>query len=458
MKPSAYTSYKPSGVAWLGEVPAHWEVKSARFGYSIQLGKMLQPEQGNETETEVPYLKSQHVQWEAIRIDELPTMWASATEEIKYGVKEGDLLVCEGGDVGRAGIVINPPPSTIIQNALHRVRSYKENNLRFLMYVLEHAATQGWFEILCNRSTIAHFTAEKFGALRLPMPSVEEQQTIADFLDTQTAKIDTLLAKKRQLIAKLKEKRGALIARTVTRGLPPDAAQAAGLEPHPAMKNSGVQWIGHIPRQWAVLPFKKRARFIEGPGIMAADFLDEGVPLLRIAGLSGRFASLDGANYLDSELVAKKWAHFKTKIGDLLISGSASTGLCCEVNEVAAGAIPYTGVIIIRSIASLSCREFLLWYFQSEQFLVQVGLLKTGSTIQHFGPSHLSQMVISIPETLKEQQAIAAYLDRETARIDQLTAKVEAAISRLTEYRQALITAAVTGKIDVRAKLLKEDA
>ena len=205
MKYAAYDEYKTSAVDWLEAIPSHWTVKAARFGYSIQLGKMLQPESSSSLDAETPYLKSQHVKWESVRLDDLPLMWASPPELVKYGVHDGDLLVCEGGDVGRAGIIKNPPQGTIIQNALHRVRPRAQHDIRFLMYVLEHASGQSWFDIICNRSTIAHFTGEKFGALQVPEPPLDEQQTIARFLDAKTAQIDALMAQKRQLIDKLKE-------------------------------------------------------------------------------------------------------------------------------------------------------------------------------------------------------------------------------------------------------------
>ena len=126
------------------------------------------------------------------------------------------------------------------------------------MYVLEHASSQSYIDILCNRSTIAHFTAEKFGNLKIPFPPSLEQRAIADFLDRETEKIDTLVAKKRTLIERLKEERTALITHTVTRGLPPEAARAAGLEPHPKLKSSGVEWLGDVPEHWEV----KRLRFV----------------------------------------------------------------------------------------------------------------------------------------------------------------------------------------------------
>ncbi len=210
-----HPSYKPSGVEWLGEVPEHWGVKRAGLAYSIQLGKMLQPDTSASEDEQYKYLKALHVQWENIRVDDLPEMWASKTELGKYSVKKGDLLVCEGGEVGRAGILKDDLHNVIIQNSLHRVRS--KNNLNsYLMYVLKNAASKNWFDILCNKATIAHFTGDKFSALRIPLPPLPEQQANAAFLDRETAKIDTLSVKVTTAIERLKEYRTALISSAVT--------------------------------------------------------------------------------------------------------------------------------------------------------------------------------------------------------------------------------------------------
>ena len=119
--------------------------------------------------------------------------------------------------------------------------------------------------------------------MRLPLPPVTEQRAIAAFLDRETGRVDRLVAKKRELIERLKEKRTALISRTVTRGLPPAAARAAGLPENPPLKPSGLDWLGDIPKHWDAKPLKRAVNFVEGPGIMAADFTDDGVPLLRIS-------------------------------------------------------------------------------------------------------------------------------------------------------------------------------
>ncbi len=207
---------KDSGVEWLGEIPAHWEVKASRREFAIRLGKMLQPKAKGPRDSEIPYFKAQHVQWEAVRTTGMPVMWADPRDEAQYGVVNGDLLVCEGGEVGRAGIVGNPSERSIIQNALHRVRPTGTSNIRLLMYLLKHAASQGWFDILCNRATIAHFTSEKFGDLPIPIPPLPEQRAIAAFLDRETAKLDALIAKIQEAIDLLKEQRTALISAAVT--------------------------------------------------------------------------------------------------------------------------------------------------------------------------------------------------------------------------------------------------
>lgn len=432
---------------WLGQLPARWRTK--RLKYLGTINDEALPETTNP-DYELLYVDIGSVDaTDGIQKKE-PMVFESAPSRARRIVRDGDTIVSTVRTYLRAVAPIqNPEPNLVVSTGFAVIRPRKIDP-HYLAYCLRSSY---FIETVVSRSVGVSYPATNPGdvsCIRLPLPPIDEQQAIARFLDAKTAQIDELVAKKRQLIDKLKEKRSALIARTVTRGLPPETAKAAGLEPNPEMKDSAVEWVGTIPNAWSVVPFKRRAHYIEGPGIMAADFLDEGVPLIRISGLSGDFATLEGANYLDPNLVSERWAHFKTRKGDLLISGSASTGLCCEVDDATVGAIPYTGIIIIRAISDLSTKRFLRWYFQSDQFLVQVGLQKAGSTIQHFGPSHLSRMIIAMPTSVREQQAIADYLDIETSKISRLMTRVDFAISRLTEYRQAMITSTVTGKIDVR--------
>jgi type I restriction enzyme S subunit len=198
-----------------------------------------------------------------------------------------------------------------------------------------------------------------------------------------------------------------------------------------------------IPATWVRKPLKCSISFLEGPGIMASDFMEEGVPLLRISSVSGRYVTLNGCNYLKEKLVENKWSHFRVCNGDLLISGSASTGLCAEVREDTAGSIPYTGIIIVRPKEEVSDKDFLRWFLLSAEFGIQVELTQTGSTMKHYGPMHLAQMFLPVPP-VQDQKRIAEYLDNEASQIDGLVAEKERMLALLEEKRLALISSAVT--------------
>lgn len=216
---------KPSGVEWLDDVPAHWIVAPVKRHYSIQLGKMLQNRPTGLTDVEVPYLKAQHVQWSSVRIAEAPTMWASPHEIEQFGIRCGDLLVCEGGEGGRCGLVKEVEPGYIIQNALHRVRPSGNCTNDYLQYVMISIAKTGWLEAINNKATIAHFTVEKFGSLPIPLPPLPEQATIVEYLDKATADVDAAIARARRHVELLHEYRTRLIADVVTGKL--DVREAA---------------------------------------------------------------------------------------------------------------------------------------------------------------------------------------------------------------------------------------
>jgi type I restriction enzyme S subunit len=310
----------------------------------------------------------------------------------------------------------------------------------FLARAFSAIGPRDQFQISANGITRFGLGGDGIRAGLFAVPPESEQRTIASFLDSETAKIDASVAKKQRLIELLREKRTALITRAITRGL----------DLNVPTKNSGIDGFGLIPAHWDVEPLKRNVEMREGPGIMAADFTDEGVPLLRIAGIGGRTATLDGCNYLSRDLVDKRWVHFRVRKGDLLISGSASTGFCSEVDDETVGAVPYTGIMVMRPRAAIE-KAFLRWYLLSRAFLTQTDLARSGTAIQHFGPTHLSRMFMVVPQKA-EQRAIAAFLDQETATIDALVTEIDNATGHLKEMRAAIVSAAVAGKIDVRGE------
>ena len=304
----------------------------------------------------------------------------------------------------------------------------------FLYYLLKSRAPE--LNAMANGTTFVELSRDELAAVPVKFPELETQRRIARFLDEKTARIDGLIEKKRALLDRLAEKRQALITRAVTKGLNPDAP----------MRDSGIDWLGEIPAHWEVVPLKRAVRYQEGPGIMAVDFRDEGVALLRVASVGGRYATLDGVNYLDPEMANGKWAHFQTELGDLLISASATSGIVSEVSEETVGCIPYTGIIRINPLKDETTTDFVRHLLVSDVFLSQIDQLKAGSTIQHFGPYHLGLMTIAKPP-LEEQAAIALFLDTEVLQLEKQESAAKRSIELLTEYRAATITNAVTGRV-----------
>jgi len=229
-------SMKDSGVEWLGEVPAHWRVCKLSFRYSVELGKMLD-EKRNTGANPVPYLRNQDVQWGTVNIDELPLMDIEPAEYGRYTVRLGDLLVCEGGDVGRAAIWRHIDRTIGYQKALHRLRpeSLKHDTAEFFFYTLMAAKSLGVFEESDTKATISHLPAEKFRQYRFAFPPLEEQQNIAAVMGEILERSNETISYAERTITLLQERRSALISAAVTgkidvRGWqPPASAQAPEL-------------------------------------------------------------------------------------------------------------------------------------------------------------------------------------------------------------------------------------
>ena len=206
---------KDSGIDWLGEVPEHWATPSLYMRYSSELGKMLDSSKITGDHL-IPYVRNVDVQWGSINLDDLPLMDIREDEHQRYTIKAGDLLICEGGEVGRAAIVPTMVGVFGYQKALHRLRPINnDEDTKFMYFTLLWAANTGVFN-LSGSSTIAHLTGEQLRKYRFPKPPFTEQQSIAAFLDTETAKFDTLTAEANRAIALLQERRSALISAAVT--------------------------------------------------------------------------------------------------------------------------------------------------------------------------------------------------------------------------------------------------
>ncbi|RMI01741.1 restriction endonuclease subunit S [Stutzerimonas nitrititolerans] len=209
---------KDSGVEWLGEVPAHWDVVPTNYRYEIQLGRMLN-EQRAQGEHLKPYLRVFDVQWHSINTADLPVMDFPPDVQSMYRLRHGDLLVNEGGSyVGRSAIWRGELDECYYQKALHRLRphSLKKDTSEFFLYVMEMATQQGVFVAGGNQTTIDHLTAEQLRKYRFAFPPLEEQQQIAEFLSVDSSKNLSTTAEAEKLIGFLQERRSALISAAVT--------------------------------------------------------------------------------------------------------------------------------------------------------------------------------------------------------------------------------------------------
>ena len=278
---------------------------------------------------------------------------------------------------------------------------------------------------------------------------MDDQHAIADFLDRETAKIDMLVAKKRTLIERLKEKRTALISLTVTRGLPPAAAAACGMDPHPKLKPSGIEWLGEVPEHWAVRRLKDAGRLLAGSGF-PHDFQGAEGEALQFYKVGDLVTSSDGRlmglppNTVSFKTAEKLRAHVipagavvYAKIGAaLLLNRRRIASIQCCIDNNMTAYVPRTNIVLSA------------WTFYWTSILDFSEFANPGA-IPSLSEGDQAVLPLLLPSKV-EQRAIADFLDRETAKIDTLVAKIGTAIERLQEYRTALIAAAVTGKIDVR--------
>ena len=412
-----------------------WQCIQAKRAFEIVLGKMLQPSPSDDNDDEVPYLKALHVQWGKVLLENLPTMWASSLEIDKLALNIGDLLVCEGGEVGRAAPLREQPPEhCIIQNALHRVRNLPLGEVCFLRYLLSHAAEKGWFNVLCNRATIAHFTAEKFRNLWMHLPSADIQQLIANYLDRETSQIDELVASKELMLALLAEKRAALISHAVIHGLDPDAP----------LKPSGHPWLGDIPTHWKVMRSKRVLREHDERSVSGDEEL---LTVSHITGVTKR--SEKEVNMFEAETTEgyKRCTHGNLVINTLW-AWMGAMGVSWEAGIVSPAYHVY-------ELSPELLPGYVDALVRTPVFVKEVTRFSKGvwSSRLRLYPEGLYEVRIPVPP-LEEQQQIIDAIANERQQTAEMEAALNKSIELLKERRSALIAAAVTGQIEPEAMKL----
>lgn len=447
MKYATYSEYKASPMAWLDQLPSHWNSASLRWLSKRYAGGT--PDKRNDAyweDGDIPWLNSGAVNDGYItQPSELITREGFANSSAKWIPKDALVMALAGqgktkGMVAQLGI-----PTTCNQSMAALIPDH-----RFVPRYLYYWLTANYENIrnLAGGEARDGLNLEMLGSIPCPVPTVNEQQTISRFLDAKTVQIDALVAQKRQLIAKLKEKRRALIACTVTRGLPPEAANAAGLKPNPEMKNSNQLWLGEVPSHWSVKPLKFVAKIKTGFAFSSDDFIDEGIPILRIGDISrDGEVDLSDAKYLPVESL-NSHAAVKVRNGDILMAMTGATIGKAARYKLDCPALLNQRVCAFRALPAF--HQGYLWFILNSDFYIRyVLLIAFGGAQPNISDKQLLDCCVPVPP-LREQDDISTFLEVETSKLDNLMSLANSAIDRLTEYRQSLITSAVTGKIDVR--------
>jgi type I restriction enzyme, S subunit len=425
----AYPDYKASGVEWLGEIPVHWavsrisEMTTLLNGYPFDSGfftrgdgtPLVRIRDLNATEPEVSYIGPI-----------VENAW----------IEPGDVIV---GMDGEFNVARWRGRRALLNQRLCCLRPLGGTDAGFISYLLPLPLRV--INDLTYSTTVKHLSSLDVRKIRLGAPPESEQRAIAAFLDRETARMDELVAKKERLIELLQEQRTALITRAVTKGLDPSVP----------MKNSGVEWLGQIPAHWDTMPLKRAvdpARPVTYGIVQCGPDYPDGIRYIRPVDMTDEGGVHVDALQRAAPEIAAAYTRSTVRAGDIVVSIGPSFGKAMIVPPVLDGANLTQGTARVAPRRDIDPR-FLFWALRSDSARMAWDSHCSGATFRALTLEILETCEIVVP-ALAQQRAIAAFLDRETTQIDTLIDKIREAIVRLMELRTALISAAVTGKIDVR--------
>ena len=422
-RPLAYSEYRDSGIDWLGQIPAHWDLQ--RLGSTVtssQNGVWGDEAQGDENDIACIRVADFDRQGLVVREPEdgFTIRNVSTAQYAGRVLKQDDLLLEKsgGGEKQLVGAVVRYQLKgpAVCSNFVSRVVLEESHDAVFLTYLhFALYAARVNFRSIKQSTGIQNLDEKQYFSEVIALPCQEEQKSIADFLDRETAKIDALVEKKEQLIELLQEKRIALITHAVTNGI----------DPNVPLKDSGIEWLGQIPVHWEPVRIKNVADMRAGTAITSEDIDETGeYPVYGGNGLRGYTSSF-------------------THEGEYVLVGRQGA-LCGNVNYASGTFWASEHAVVATPLGTVNVR----WLGEVLRSM-RLNELSVAAAQPGLAVDRILSQPIALPP-VREQRAIADFLDHETAKIDALIAKIQEAIERLKEYRTALISAAVTGKIDVR--------
>ncbi len=441
-----YPEYKDSGVEWLDEIPAHWNVARLKQVLSHNDGGVWGNE-GDDNGTIVLRSTEQTVDG-AWAIENPAVRELTRHEYTASRLIEGDLVITKSSGsarhIGKASLVSEEIESLDCchSNFMQRLRVRPDEIVpRYLWYVLNSTLGRGQFDFLSASTTgLANLNGTIIGMVVVALPPLLEQLEVADFLDRETAKIDGLVTRQDRLIDLLQEKRTAIITRAVTRGI----------DLRVPMKDSGVEWLGDIPAHWEAKRTKFAARLRSGhtPSRQKAEYWQDcTIPWFGLTDVwqvrDGRVEYVHETAEKISEIGLANSAARLLPEGSVILSRTASVGFSAILGVDMATTQDFVNWTCGPSIRP----EYLLYVFRAME--PEFRRLTMGSTHQTIYMHDVGGFLTPIPP-VPEQDRIIAFIREETAFIDTLIARIHQAIDRLKEFRTTLISAAVTGKVDVR--------
>jgi type I restriction enzyme S subunit len=435
-----YSSYKDSGVEWLGEIPSNWSRTKLSYYISVKDGTHNTPKYVDEGG--YPLVTQKDITSGVLDFSKTKNISEQDYIEInkRSDVEYGDIIMSMIGSIGNPTMINTKEPFSIKNVCLFKTSTSDENS-KFLLYLLSSKLLDTVLEYNSRGGVQGFVSLDVLRNLIYIKPPLNEQQQIVSFLDEKTDKIDSLIQHKEKKIELLKEKRTSLINQVVTKGL----------DPNVEFKDSGVEWIGEIPNHWIINKVGNNT-YVKGrigwKGLRSEDFIDEGPYLITGTDFNkDGTINWDNMYHVDQERYDED-PFIQLQDNDVLITKDGTIGKVVHVGNLKGQTCLNSGVFLTRCTNKQYISRFFFWMLNSQVFKVFVDYNSGGSTIQHLYQNVFVNFKFPIPP-LNEQQRIVEYLDEQTQEIDTLIQLEQNKIELLKEYRQSLISEVVTGKVRV---------
>lgn len=431
-----YANHKDSGVEWLGSVPAHWDVVRLKHGCEVFPSNV--DKHSRDDESPVLLCNYTDVYYNERITAGMPFMVATATQDQveRFTLRAGDTIITKDSetadDIAVAAYVPEDLPGVVCGYHLSMVRPRSHACGAFIKRFFDSRFAKARFEVLANGLTRVGLGQYELDNVELPLPPYAEQVAIAGFLDRETSKIDALVDEQKQLIELLKEKRQAVISQAVTKGLDPNAP----------MKDSGVEWMGKVPVHWNVCQSRRMFAVRSEPALPSDRMLTASQKYGVL--FQSDFVQLEGRRVVEVIMGVDSLKHVEPN--DFIISMRSFQGGIEWCKLRGSTSFHY---VMLRPVKYVHPPYF-AHLFKSATYIqalqTTTDLIRDGQELRY---SNFVQVALPVVP-IEEQKLIASYLDAETARLDELATAAADVIELLRERRSALISAAVTGKIDVR--------